>query len=434
MTTGQSAAPHNPLAAYGVVTGAYWSFMLSDGALRMLVLLHFHEQGFTPIQLSYLFVLYELAGIITNFTAGWLAARFGLTRTLYAGLLLQVIALLALGLVESGASGGAEAQVIGSSVVFVMVVQGLSGVAKDLTKMSSKSAVKILAPQGQGALFRWVAILTGSKNAIKGFGFFLGAALLAQFEFRPTLWIMAAGLSIVLITALIWMPAGLSVGKRGVKLTSAISKDPNVNWLSAARVFLFGARDVLFVVAVPISFYGFLSDGTPAANKAAFFQIGIFMAGWVVFYGLVQALAPRILGGKRQCSEAIVRKLAIVGLMVAAVPVILAAVLYNGILEQHAVWVLGLGLWGFAAIFALNSALHSYLILAFSNASRVSLDVGFYYMANATGRLLGTLASGFCFPLWGLQGCLLVSAAMLALAAILSQRLKSGALEVQKSA
>ena len=143
------------LAAYIAVTAAYWAFMLTDGALRMLVLLHFNTLGFSPIQLAYLFVLYEIAGVITNLSAGWIAARFGLTSTLYAGLGLQVIALLALSMLDPAWS-------IAASVVFVMAVQGLSGVAKDLAKMSSKSAVKLLAPTEDAGLFRWVAILTGS--------------------------------------------------------------------------------------------------------------------------------------------------------------------------------------------------------------------------------------------------------------------------------
>ena len=161
-------------AAYITVTTAYWAFMLTDGALRMLVLLHFNTLGFSPVQLAYLFVLYEIAGVITNVSAGWIAARFGLTSTLYAGLSLQVGALLVLTQLNPTWS-------ITTSVVCVMLVQGLSGVAKDLAKMSSKSAVKILAPAMGGGLFRWVAILTGSKNAVKGSGFLLGCFFLAVF-------------------------------------------------------------------------------------------------------------------------------------------------------------------------------------------------------------------------------------------------------------
>ena len=274
--------------AYITVTAAYWAFMLTDGALRMLVLLHFHTLGFSPVQLAYLFVLYEIAGVITNVSAGWVAARFGLTSTLYAGLSLQVVALLALTQLDPAWS-------MTASVVFVMLVQGLSGVAKDLAKMSSKSAVKILAPATGGGLFRWVAILTGSKNAVKGSGFLLGAVLLAVFGFVPSVLTMAAALFVILIGVVIYMPKGLPVGRKDAKFSEVFSKDRNINWLSAARLFLFGARDVWFVVGIPIYFYAVLSDGTTESNRMAFFMIGTFMAVWTILYGIVQGLAPRIL-------------------------------------------------------------------------------------------------------------------------------------------
>ncbi|MFP4239405.1 MAG: MFS transporter, partial [Rhodosalinus sp.] len=262
------------LSAYVAVTAAYWAFMLTDGALRMLVLLHFHTLGFTPIQLAYLFVFYEIAGMVTNLCAGWIAARFGLTSTLYAGLGLQVVALIALAQLDPGWA-------VGLSVAYVMVVQGASGVAKDLAKMSSKSAVKLLAPTEQGGLFRWVAILTGSKNAVKGLGFLMGAALLASLGFVWSVLAMAAVLAAILIAVLIAMPPGLPKGRKGAKFSEVFSKSANVNWLSAARVFLFGARDVWFVVGIPIYFYAVLSDGTTEGNRAAFFLVGSFMAVWI---------------------------------------------------------------------------------------------------------------------------------------------------------
>jgi hypothetical protein len=276
------------LAAYVAVTAAYWAFMLSDGALRMLVLLQFHMMGFSPVQLAYLFVLYEIAGVLTNLSAGWIAARFGLTVTLYAGLGLQIVALLAL-------AGLDPSWGITASVVFVMGVQGLSGVAKDLAKMSSKSAVKLLAPQTEGALFRWVALLTGSKNAVKGLGFLLGAGLLAFAGFVPAVLGMAGVLALILLVIVLRMPAGLPGGRKGAKFSQVLSRSANVNWLSAARVFLFGARDVWFVVGIPVYFYAVLSDGTVAGNRLAFFIIGSFMAGWIILYGVVQANAPRLL-------------------------------------------------------------------------------------------------------------------------------------------
>ena len=279
------------ISAYIAVTAAYWSFMLTDGALRMLVLLHFHTLGFTPVQLAYLFVLYEIAGVVTNLSAGWIAARFGLTRTLYVGLGLQVVALVALSRLD-------PAWAIGTSVAFVMLVQGASGVAKDLSKMSSKSAVKLLAPTEGDGLFRWVALLTGSKNAVKGLGFLLGAGLLATAGFTVAVLAMAAVLAVILAVILVAMPTGLPTGRKGAKFSEVFSKSSNVNWLSAARVTLFGARDVWFVVGIPIYFYAVLSDGSTEGNRAAFFMIGTFMAVWIILYGAVQAAAPPAAQGR----------------------------------------------------------------------------------------------------------------------------------------
>ena len=262
--------------------------MLTDGALRMLVLLHFHILGFTPIQLAYLFVIYEIAGIATNLYAGWIAARFGLTTTLYAGLLFQVLALLALAQLDPTWS-------ITASVVFVMTLQGLSGVAKDLTKMSAKSAVKILAPSENEGLFRWVAILTGSKNSVKGAGFLVGTLLLALFGFTPSLIAMAAILFLILLGILFSMPTGLPAGRKGVNLSEIFSKSQKINLLSVARLFLFGARDVWFVVGIPIYFYAVFSDGSDEGNRTAFFAIGAFMALWTISYGIVQGWAPHFL-------------------------------------------------------------------------------------------------------------------------------------------
>jgi hypothetical protein len=395
-------------AAYIAVTAAYWAFMLTDGALRMLVLLHFNSLGFSPVQLAYLFVLYEIAGVVTNLSAGWIAARFGLTSTLYAGLTLQVVALLALTQLDPAWSGAA-------SVVFVMLVQGLSGAAKDLAKMSSKSAVKLLAPEGDG-LFRWVALLTGSKNAVKGFGFLLGAGALALFGFVPSVLGMAAVLGAILVIVLLGMPPGLPGGRKDVKFNEVFSRNPRVNWLSAARVFLFGARDVWFVVGIPIYFYAVLSDGTPEGQRAAFFLIGIFMAIWVILYGAVQARAPAILHSatRSEADLAASARFWVGTLFVVPAALALAAYFAGG----PTVWLTALvvvGLLIFGVLFALNSSLHSYLILAFTSAERVTMDVGFYYMANAAGRLIGTVLSGLTYQFGGLPLCLGTAALMIAL-------------------
>ena len=399
-------------AAYLVVTAAYWAFMLTDGALRMLVLLHFHGLGFSSVQLAYLFVLYEVAGMVTNLCAGWLAVRFGLTTTLYAGLGLQIVALLALTQLDPSWS-------IAVSVAFVMCAQGVSGIAKDLTKMSSKSAVKLLAPSEDSTLFQWVAVLTGSKNVIKGLGFFLGGALLAVFGFEGAVLGMACALGF-LLTLVVWrMPPGLPSGMKGAKFSAVFSTSEAVNWLSLARVFLFSARDVWFVVGVPLYFYGVWSDGSDAGNKAAFFMIGSFMALWVIGYGIVQGSAPKIL------ARLPVQSAFALAMLLAFVPLILAIVLWLSSSTVTPLVVIGLFVFGFG--FALNSALHSFLILSFSTDARVSMDVGFYYMANAAGRLLGTLLSGVAYQAGGLELCLLIASLMLFLSAAVARRLpKSG--------
>ena len=395
--------------------------MLTDGALRMLVLLHFHTLGFSPVQLAYLFLLYEVAGIVTNLSAGWIAARFGLTTTLYAGLGIQILALIALAQLDPGWG-------IAASVAFVMVVQGLSGVAKDLAKMSSKSAVKLLAPAQDGSLFRWVAVLTGSKNAVKGLGFLLGAAMLALVGFVGSVLAMAAVLSVILVVIVLRMPSGLPTGRKGAKFTEVFSKSANVNWLSVARVFLFGARDVWFVVGIPIYFYAVLSDGTVAGNRAAFFMIGSFMAVWIILYGAVQASAPRILRAEARGDAGLIGQAWIWAGGLAFLPAALALLVWvSGAPAPWLTVVVVAGLLVFGAVFAVNSALHSYLILAFTKAERVTMDVGFYYMANAAGRLIGTLLSGLSYQLGGLPACLGTAAVMLALSALAARNLDARA-------
>ena len=408
--------PPNPLRAYAAVTAAYWAFMLSDGALRMLVLLHFNSLGFSPIQLAYLFLLYEIAGIVTNLAAGWLAARFGLAATLYGGLALQIAALAALAQLDPGWG-------VAASVAFVMAVQGVSGVAKDLAKMSSKSAVKLLAPAQDGALFRWVAALTGSKNAVKGLGFFLGAALLAVAGFEAAVWGMAAVLVAILVAVVLFLPAGLPGRMKSDEAWGGWrSKDARVNRLSLARMFLFGARDVWFVVGVPIYFQTVLSDGTAEGRREAFFLIGGFLALWIIAYGAVQAFAPRLLGAKGRPEAETTRKAILWAGLLVPIPFVLAAIAW--LAGEPAPWLTATlvgGLLVFGFVFAINSSVHSYLILAFGSAQRITRDVGFHYMSNAAGRLIGTLLSGLSYQFGGLPLCLATAGAM-ALASWLAAR------------
>jgi predicted MFS family arabinose efflux permease len=367
------------LRNYALVTGGYWAFTVTDGALRMLVLLHFNELGYSPVAIAFLFLAYELMGIVTNLVGGWVGARRGLNRTLVAGLGLQVVALSVLTLQSAGWERW-------WSVVFVMAVQALSGVAKDLTKMSSKSAVKAVA--GDGSLFRLVAILTGSKNALKGVGFFVGAALLAWIGYDGALWAMAGALALVVLGLVVLLDEDIGKSKKKPPLRSVLSKSSAINRLSAARLFLFAARDIWFVVALPV----FLADQLGWSAQG----IGGFLAAWVIGYGVVQSFAPRLLArGGRDLDE--VKAAQHWALALAAVSTAIAVLVAADVAVTAAT--VG-GLIVFGIVFAVNSSLHSYLVLAYSDDDDVALDVGFYYSANAAGRLVGTLLSGVLY-MWG---------------------------------
>ena len=394
---------------YLLITGNYWAFTLTDGALRMLVVLHFHQLGYSPLQIAMLFLFYEVFGVITNLVGGWLGARIGLNRTMNIGLAMQVVALSML-LVPAA----------WLTVPWVMGAQALSGIAKDLNKMSAKSSIKLLVPgDRQGTLYRWVAALTGSKDALKGIGFFLGGALLATVGFAAAVAIMAGALLLVWLLSLLLLKRDLGKAKAKPKFREIFSKSRAINLLSAARMFLFGARDVWFVVALPVFLASTLGWD--------FWQVGGFLAAWVIGYGLVQSFAPHITGratgrlpdGRSASAWAV---------LLAMVPATMAALLVYGV---PAAWVLIVGLTVFGVLFALNSALHSYLIVSYASEDGVSLDVGFYYMSNAMGRLLGTVLSGWVFQRWGLAACLAISAALIAVAAAVSVALPRSTMHVR---
>ena len=386
---------------YLVVTGNYWVFTLTDGALRMLVLLYFHQLGYSPLQVAMLFVFYEFFGVVTNLVGGWLGARFGLNRTMNLGLALQVIALAMLAL-----------PVAWLTVPWVMSAQALSGIAKDLNKMSAKSSIKLLVPgDRQGQLYRWVAALTGSKNALKGVGFFLGAVLLASIGFAAAVAWMAAVLLGVWLLSVVLLNRDLGKSARRPTFSEMLSKSRAINLLSAARLFLFGARDVWFVVALPV----FLADSL----GWDFRWIGGFLAAWIIVYGAVQSATPWFTSRSVQALPDGRTAFAwAAGL--ATIPAAMAILLWRG---HDAQTVILAGLVPFAVVFAINSALHSYLIVSYAAEDGVSLDVGFYYMANAAGRLIGTLLSGWVFQAYGIGACLGISALFIASAAILSSQL-----------
>lgn len=386
--------------SFFLITFSYWFFMLTDGALRMLVLLHFHTLGFTPLQLAYLFLLYEFFGMVTNLTAGWIAKKIGLNITLYSGLFLQILSLLLLTQIDKNWS-------ITLSVIFVMATQGLSGIAKDLTKMSSKSSVKLLAPDNNSKLFQWVSFMTGSKNAVKGFGFLLGSLLLTFIGFKLSLFFMAAFLSITLILVLILLKDKLSTTKKDTKFSEVFSKNKNINYLSLGRVFLFGARDTWLVVGLPIFLYSILSDGSIESNHKAFFVIGTFMAGWTVFYGFVQSITPKLVSNNNSTRK----QIEFWASALAVIPLFLIPL--NFYTQDFLLHITIFVLFVFGFVFAINSSIHSFLILKFTDKNRVTLDVGFYYMSNAFGRLMGTLLSGLSYQYGGFSACVLVAAILL---------------------
>ncbi|MGI2131906.1 organoarsenical effux MFS transporter ArsJ [Shewanella baltica] len=397
---------------YLLITFNYWSFTLTDGALRMLVVLHFHDLGYSPLAIAMLFLFYEIFGVVTNLIGGWLGARLGLNRTMNLGLGMQVFALAML-LVPA-----ASLPLWLAGVPWVMAAQALSGIAKDLNKMSAKSAIKLLVPKGeQGKLYKWVALLTGSKNALKGAGFFLGGALLALLGFELAIATMAILLGLVWLLSLVMLKKDLGKAKNKPKFTEIFSKSRSVNILSAARLFLFAARDVWFVVALPV----YLASQLGWDHWA----VGGFLALWVIGYGIVQTLAPKITRNRQAKSQLIDsapdgRSALIWASMLAFVPALIASAIQFSFYPEAS---LLLGLMLFGALFAVNSSLHSYLIVSYASEDAVSLDVGFYYMANAMGRLVGTVLSGLVYQAYGLAACLWISTAFIGITAMISIKL-----------
>ncbi|WP_448212183.1 organoarsenical effux MFS transporter ArsJ [Colwellia sp. MEBiC06753] len=399
------ASLSDDIKQYLVVTGNYWAFTLTDGALRMLVVLHFHGLGYSPLSIAMLFLFYEIFGVVTNLVGGFLGARLGLNKTMNIGLAMQVIALLMLAV---------PAQWL--TVVYVMIAQALSGIAKDLNKMSAKSAIKMLVAVGQeGTLFKWVAVLTGSKNALKGVGFFLGGLLLTLLSFKGAMLLMAGVLSLVWCYSLYALKNDLGKAKNKPKFTDIFSKSRSINLLSAARLFLFGARDVWFVVALPV----FLSQ----AFGWQHWTVGAFLALWVIGYGVVQSITPRLINFKQNLSPA--TETVKWASLLALVTLGIALSLY---FNWQVKTLLIAGLMVFGVLFAINSSLHSYLIVSMADADGVSLDVGFYYMANAMGRLIGTVLSGWVFQLYGLAACLAISFGFIVIAAVISAKLPTNKL------
>jgi len=383
---------------YLIVTASYWGFTLVDGALRMLVLFHFFRLGYTPFTLAFLFLLYESAGIAANLAGGYFASRFGIPRMLAIGQMLQIGGLLMLSALDPG--WGTVA-----SVTWVVIAQGIAGVAKDLTKTASKSAIKATSADGNSQLFRWVAWFTGSKNAMKGVGFFVGGLLLNLVGFRHALWLMAALLGVIFVAGLLLLPRNLGKAKSSKTMRELFAKTRSINLLAAARVFMFGARDVWFVVGLPVYLY---------SRGWHFMEVAGFLAAWTIAYGGIQAIAPSMV---RRSADGLSREIPAAHLwagILAAVPIVLAIAMQAfAVPRPDLMLMVGLALFGLP--FAVNSSLHSYLILAYAGSEKAAEDVGFYYAANAAGRLLGITLSGVLYQLGGIEACLAGSAAMLLL-------------------
>lgn len=390
----------DPVIKYLAITANYWAFTLTDGALRMLVLLYFYQLGYSPFALATLFILYEVFGVITNLVGGWLGARIGLNKTMLIGIVIQVIALLMLAVPSEYLT-----------VIYVMLAQALSGIAKDLNKMSAKSTIKLLVSnldneQGQSKLFKWVALLTGSKNTLKGFGFFLGALLLSFMSFQAAVLLMAIVLAIVAISTFPMLHGDMGKTSFKAKFTQLFSNAAALNYLSAARLCLFAGRDVWFVIALPV----YLASQLAWQHQ----EVGTLLASWIIFYGIVQANAPKILiFFTRKIDKIQHQQAALWAKILALVTLLLSIAIYFFPLSNE---VLVLGLFIFAAVFAINSSLHSYLIVALAREDGVSMDVGFYYMANAMGRLLGTVLSGVIYQQFGLVACMLFAFVLISLA------------------
>lgn len=400
-----TARREGDLRNYVLVTAAYWADTLADGASRILVLFFFYQLGYSALEVATLFLFYEFFGIVTNLVGGWIASRLGLKATLFSGLSIQIVALGMLGFAPD------EWLV----VPYVMIAQALSGIAKDLTKMSSKSAVKLVVPEdSDSSLFKWVAILTGSKNALKGVGFFLGGLLLTLIGFQAAMLVLLGIVSAALITTASLMRGSLGYSDMGAKFRHMFSNTREINILAAARLFLFASRDVWFVVALPVYLRTVLDW--------SFWQAGAFLAIWVIGYGIVQASAPRMFE-KRSAETGATptgRTAAKLAFLLAAFP---AAIATSLAVNLDPTFVLMIGLILFGIVFALNSAVHSYLVLAYADDESVAKNVGFYYMANAGGRLIGTILSGAVYQWLGLEGCLWFSVAFVLTAALISIRL-----------
>ena len=284
------------------------------------------------------------------------------------------------------------------ATVWITAVQAFSGVAKDFMKLTGKSTPKLVTRAGQeGRLFRIVAWLTGMKNSFKGAGSLLGAALVGTIGYNYTLLVLVFIVALFIPVAFVYMDHRLgkqAVGKK-IDWNRVFRKGRDVNVLSAARFWLFGSRDIWFEIALPL----FLKNSLGWSNTF----VGLFTGAYIIVYGNLQAFSTTLyrkgadgVMGRPESSS--VTKWA---LGCALTPAITGSLMYYTYIIDHnkgtTTVVMCIGLLAFAAIFAVNSSIHSYLIVSFSDSDKVAQDLGFYYMANVS---LCMMLGGRHTPVW----------------------------------
>ena len=403
---------------------AYVVFTLTDGGARTIVLLHAHQLGFNAIEIALMFALYELMGVATNLAGGFFGSQHGLRFTVMLSLVLQLVGFTALACTGTvfGELKDATDSVRFEAFWWIASCQALNGIAKDLMKLAGKSTPKLVTgPNENSKLFKLVAYLTGMKNSMKGLGYFVGGLLLAGTGYVGALAIMGGFIAILAPFSWIYLDSDLGIAKKRPKCSQVFNKNRNVNILSGARFFLFGSRDIWFEVAAPLFLAAAPLDWSDGS-------VGGFMAGYTIIYGQFQALTATAFKTEKLKRNPNNRDVVILAMICAVLPAALGGLLYvirDHITATQVVLIMGVALY--AIVFAANSSVHSFMIVLYSNRDKVAMDLGFYYMANAGGRLVGTVASGFVFyhtkSEYGLSVCLWISSAFLLGAALVSMLL-----------
>lgn len=427
-----SAARSKALRPFVIISSSYLLFTITDGAIRMIVLLHAYNKSFSALEVSIMFSLYELAGVFTNLAAGLMGAKWGIKFTLIIGLSLQ---LLSYGLMF----GWQDSWTKSEAIIYVTVAQMFAGIAKDLTKLGGKTVTKLVTPdEKETQLFKLVSFITGWKNSLKGVGYFAGAALL-QVSYVLALSVMMA----LVLIAMPWAICGLDRSLGTAKKKNATWKDAfkmdnqKLNLLSAARLFLFASRDFWFEVPLPFFLRapaceglgtetcfqssdcsqgaicgssGYCENINPGGGCGGLglerVVVGAILGGYIILYGQVQSLTPQLVTGPlrqsppNKLTEVFWGLINCVPTLIMAVAMMLAPSFVNADADEMTIW-FAVNVVAFAVIFAINSSIHSFLVVNYAAKDKVAVSVGFYYMSNACGRLMGTIGSGVLYTFIG---------------------------------